>query len=96
MELLALILSIIFSSMLLVSSLALFRSKDVFVMLHVIKITNFYLIPLFLIAFEMVNFSWVSLLKIFLIILMNVVFTLIICDAVIKKANSNNISPDTF
>ena len=94
MEKFAIILLANSSILLTIAANALYRAKDVFTMLHVVKTANLYIIPLILLAFEIKNFSLVSLIKILVIILMNIVFTILICDVVIKKATSNNISPD--
>ncbi len=76
------------------SSLAFLRAKDVYVMNQILKITNFYIFPLMLIAIEFERFSLISAIKIAAIILINLLTTLLLCHVISRKALTNKISPD--
>jgi multisubunit Na+/H+ antiporter MnhG subunit len=80
---------------LIIASLAFLRARDVFVMNQILKITNFYIIPLILIAVELEKFSLISLLKIIAIIIINIIISLLISHLIAKKAMNNKIIPDT-
>jgi multisubunit Na+/H+ antiporter MnhG subunit len=85
---------IIFSSLLLViAALAFLKAKDVFTMTQVVKITNFYIIPLLLIAIWLDKFSLLSLAKILVLIVLNIIITNLICYAVVRRAVINKINP---
>jgi multisubunit Na+/H+ antiporter MnhG subunit len=91
----AIIIYILSGSFLFIASCAFLRAKDVFVMNQILKITNFYIIPLILIALELEKFSLISLIKIIAIIILNFIATLLITHLIAKKAVNNKIIPDT-
>lgn len=82
------------ASLLLLSGLALFRSKDVFAMTHVALICGLYALPLLLISFSLEKFSLAVLLKILLLILFNFLATQMICYLAAKEALKNGVLPD--
>jgi multisubunit Na+/H+ antiporter MnhG subunit len=88
------ILGILGATLLSLSAIAFFRAKDVFVMLHIIKISNFYIIPLILLAVDLSRFSWISLVKTLVIIALNIVITNLLCYIIARRAIVNNIAPD--
>jgi len=88
------VLGICSSLLLLFAAIAFFRAKDLFVMLHIIKINNFYFVPLTLLAVEVERFSWVSLSKIMVIIALNILTTHFICYTLAKTALADKIMPD--
>lgn len=89
-----LILTALGAFLLFASGIAFLRSRDVFVMVHIIKTVNFYIIPLLLIAFALENFSAVSFAKIIIIILLNLITTILLCHAIAKRAIEDKITPD--
>jgi multisubunit Na+/H+ antiporter MnhG subunit len=88
-------LVIISSILLLVAAIAFAKAKDVFMMVQVTKITNIYIIPLLLIAIWLDKFSLLSLAKILVLIILNIIITNLICYAIVRKAVTNKISPDS-
>ena len=94
MNLLALLIAIPAVILLVSSAIAFLKSKDVFVMTHIIMIANCYIIPLLLLAIEIEKFSWTSLAKIIAIILLNLVITNLLCHATLRRAMINKITPD--
>ena len=94
MTILVIILYTLSGSLLLIASLAFLRAKDVFMMLQVLKVTNFYIIPLILISGEIEKFSLISLAKIIAIIIINLISTLLIAHLIARKAVTNKIIPD--
>jgi multisubunit Na+/H+ antiporter MnhG subunit len=88
-------LVIISSILLLVAAIAFAKAKDVFMMVQVTKITNIYIIPLLLIAIWLDKFSLLSLAKILVLIILNIIITNLICYAIVRKAVANKISPDS-
>lgn len=94
MIILACILGSIGAVFLSLAAVAFFRAKDVFVMLHIITISNFYIIPLILLAVELERFSWVSFVKTLVIILLNIVITNLLNYIIAKRAIVNQVLPD--
>ncbi len=92
---LILILLIGFSSLFVIaSSLAFLRSNDIFTMSHIIMIFNCNIVPILLIVFELKNFSIMSIFKILIISLLNIVIANIFCHLVLRRAMINKIHPD--
>lgn len=79
---------------LLVSAIAFFRAKDVFTMTHVVMAANCYAVSLILIGLEIEKFSWISLTKIVVLIFLNIVITILLCHATLRRAMINKITPD--
>ena len=88
------ILGALGATLLLLASIALFRAKDVFVMLQIITISNFYIVPLILLAVELEKFSWISLAKTLAIIAINIVITNLLNYVIARRAIINKIMPD--
>ncbi len=79
---------VISSSLLsLFAAIAFFRTKEVFTMINVIMISNCYIVPLVLIAANMENFSWQSFMKIFFLVLINLIITNLLCNLILKKSS---------
>ncbi len=89
-----LLITILACLLLVASAIAFLRTKDVFVMIHVIKIVNFYIIPLILIAFEINKFSIISFAKIAIIIILNFIITIILSRFIVRRAIEDKIIPD--
>lgn len=94
MIIVAWILGILGSILLALAAIAFYRAKDVFVMLHIITISNFYIVPLVLLAVELEKFSWVSLAKTLTIIVLNIVITSLLGYLIARRAIVNKIMPD--
>ena len=90
----ALILTIFGGFLLVASSIAFFRAKDAFLMILTIKITNFYVIPILLIAFALEKFSALTFSKILIIIVLNVIMTILLCHLISRRALNDKIEPD--
>ena len=90
------ILTFIFitSFLILVTTIAFLRAKDVFTMTHIVMIFNCYILPITLIAIELKNFSNTSFLKIITLTLINIVIVNIVCHLILRRAMINKISPD--
>lgn len=82
------------SSFLLIATIAFLKAKDVFVMTHIVMIANCYVIPSLLIAIELTKFSWLSFVKIMVIIILNLVVNNLLCYAILRRAMINKIIPD--
>lgn len=88
------ILGILGATLLALAAIAFYRAKDVFTMLHIVTISNFYIIPLILLAVELEKFSWVSLTKTLAIITLNIVITSLLGYLIARRAIVNKIMPD--
>lgn len=88
------VLGILGSMLLLLAAVAFFRAKDVFVMLHILTICNFYIVPLILLSAMLERFSWVSLAKTLVIIALNIIITYLLNYIIARRAIVNNIMPD--
>ncbi len=82
------------SFLILITTVAFLRAKDVFTMTHVVMIFNSYILPLTLIAIEIKNFSNTSILKIITLTLINIVIVNIVCHLILRRAMINKIYPD--
>ncbi len=82
------------SFLILVTTIAFLRAKDIFTMTHVVMIFNCYILPLTLIAIEIKHFSSTSLLKIITLTLINIVIVNIVCHLILRRAMINKIYPD--
>ena len=78
----------------LLASLAFLKAKDVFVMIQIVMMTNFYVIPLLLLGVEFEKFSTISLAKTSAIIILNLVMTTALCHVIARRAVINKITPD--
>lgn len=88
-------LAVITSFLLIIATIAFLRAKDVFMMVHIVKITNFYITPLLLLAIWLEHFSLVSLAKILALIILNIVITKLLCYAIVRKALASKIKLDS-
>lgn len=91
----AIIISAIALALLLISTIAFVKARDVFTMTHVVMIANCYVIPLLLIGIELDKFSWMSFSKIVALILFNLVAVNLLCHAIIRRAILNKVDPQT-
>jgi len=91
-----LIIAFIFltSFLILITTIAFLRARDIFTMTHVVMIFNCYILPLTLIAIEIKNFSSTSILKIITLTLINIVIVNIVCHLILRRAMINKIHPD--
>lgn len=91
-----LIIAFIFltSFLILTTTIAFLRARDIFTMTHVVMIFNCYILPLTLIAIEIKNFSTTSILKIITLTLINIVIVNIVCHLIVRRAMINKIYPD--
>ncbi len=76
----------------LVAAIAFLRTRDVFTMSHVIKVINYYILPLFLIGAIIQEFSWSLLAKVIIFIILNIIISNLLCYTVLNKASSNKIA----
>jgi len=82
------------SFLILITTIAFLRARDIFTMTHVVMIFNCYILPLTLIAIEIKNFSSTSILKIITLTLINIVIVNIVCHLILRRAMINKIYPD--
>lgn len=82
------------SFLILITTIAFLRAKDIFTMTHVAMIFNCYILPITLIAIEIKNFSTISILKIITLSLINIVIVNIVCHLILRRAMINKIYPD--
>jgi multisubunit Na+/H+ antiporter MnhG subunit len=94
MSFVSLIIVVIASFLLVISALAFLKAKDVFVMTHIVMITNTYTIPLLLLGVEIERFSWISFAKIIGLIVLNFVVVNLLCHTILRRAMINKITPD--
>jgi multisubunit Na+/H+ antiporter MnhG subunit len=94
MSFIAGLIAIIASFLLIVSAIAFFKAKNVFIMSHVVMASNCYIVPFFLITIGLEKFSWISFVKIIVVILLNLVIVNLICHATLRRAMINKIAPD--
>ncbi len=86
----AVLVSIIFA----LTALAFFKARDVYSMIHIVTICNFYIIPLLLIVVGIENFSLVSTGKILAIIVLNLLATQLLCHKIAQDALRDKIKPE--
>ncbi len=94
MSFISLLISLSAALLLLVAAISFLRSKDVFIMAQTVMITNFYIIPLLLVGIAIDRFSLTSFSKIIAVILLNLVVTILLCHATLRRAMINKITPD--
>lgn len=94
MNLFFLIFAIPSTLLMLACALAFLRSKDVFVMTHMVMIANCYVVPLILISIAIEHLSAISFLKIIGLIVLNLIIANLLCYLVARRAMNNRISPD--
>lgn len=94
MAIAALIISALASLLLLASTVAFLKAKDVFMMTHVVMIANCYIIPLLLIGIGIEKFSLISTTKIIALIFLNLVVANLLCHTIARRAIINKITPD--
>lgn len=94
MSFIALIIAILASLLLVAAAMAFLKAKDVFTMTHVVMISNCYVLPLLLIGVEIDRFSWLSFAKIIALIVLNLVVANLLCNAIVRRAMINKITPD--
>lgn len=88
------LLLFLFGFITLLSSLALLRAKDMFIMPQIIKIYGFYGMPILFIAIMVKNFNVTTALITLIIIIFNILFTILLCNIIIRSALNKNIKPD--
>jgi multisubunit Na+/H+ antiporter MnhG subunit len=88
------LIAVFSAALLILAAIAFLRAKDVFMMTHITMIANFYIIPLILIGIELERFSWLSFAKILALIVLNLVVTSLLCNAISRRAVINKILPD--
>jgi len=88
------LLLLLFGFITLLSSLALLRAKDMFLMPQIIKIYGFYGMPLLFIAIMLKSFNMTTALITLIIIIFNILFTILLCNIIIRSALNKNIKPD--
>jgi len=88
------LLLLLFGFITLLSSLALLRAKDMFLMPQIIKIYGFYGMPILFIAIMVKNFNITTALITLIIIIFNILFTILLCNIIIRSALNKNIKPD--
>ncbi|MDX2083626.1 MAG: hypothetical protein SFV53_06550 [Rickettsiales bacterium] len=81
---LASIISIFALIFLLIAARAFYKNHDLFTLIHITKINNFYITPLLLFGIILSKFSLIAFAKIFTLILLNLIITNLICRLVIK------------
>ncbi len=94
MSFIAGLITITASLLLIVSAIAFFKAKNVFIMSHVVMASNCYILPFFLIAVGLEKFSWISFVKIIVVILLNLLIVNLICHTTLRRAMINKIAPD--
>jgi len=87
-------LTIFTAFLLVITALAFLRAKDVFAMILVIKIANFYIISLLLILFAIDKFSLLTFVKILIIVILNLITTILLCHMIARRAIADKIEPD--
>ncbi len=88
------ILGFIAACLLVISSIAFLKAKDLFVMNKVILVYNFYIIPLILLTVELEKFSWISFAKTLVIIILNIIITNLLIYLITRRAIENKLLPD--
>ncbi|MFT6332922.1 MAG: multisubunit Na+/H+ antiporter MnhG subunit [Lentimonas sp.] len=73
-------------SIILLCAVGFLRSKSIFTLVKLIFINNIYGVSLLLLGFLLKNMSFNLAVKVFLLLTLNVIFTLIINRLIIKKA----------
>lgn len=86
---------IILSSLLfLASSIFLLRAKDLFVIIQSTQIISFYALPLFLIAIIFFNFDIITITKISIIIICEIIIFILIKNYILQESLSDKVTPD--
>lgn len=88
------VLAIVAATLYLLASFAFFKCRDVFMMIQIVTICNFYIIPLILIAAELERFSLESFVKTIIVIGLNFIATMLLCNTIGKEALRDKIKPD--
>lgn len=76
----------------LIAAIAFLRTRDVFMMSHVVKVINYYILPLFLVGSIIQEFSRSSFAKVVIFIILNIIISNLLCYTVLNKASSNKIA----
>ena len=95
MELITLLIICLSSFLVLVTTVAFLKAKDIYTMSHIVIIFNIYIVPLALLSIETKNFSFISILKIIAIGILNIIIVNIITNILLRRAMINKIYPDT-
>lgn len=82
-------LLVIISIFILVSSIAILRSKNNLETLEITKTVNYYLFPFFIILFQLQNFTWQSFIKSILLAILMIIIGNISCGLLVKKQAKN-------
>lgn len=91
----AAILIIIFGLItLMMCAICFLRAKDAYILIHIIKIANFYAVPLILFGIEINYFSITSLIKILAIIIMNILIANLLCHLIARRVMINKAVKD--
>lgn len=94
MDYIALIIFLLSSILLIGCAIAFFKAKDIFSMAHIVMIGNCYAINLLLIGLTIKEFSLISLAKISIIIIFNIIISNLLCHIILRRAKVNNIVAD--
>lgn len=94
MTILMWILGSIGAVMFVFAAIAFLRAKDLYVMLQIACVTNFYILPMILLAVELDKFSLVSFVKVLVIIMLNIVMTILVAHMIAKRAIEAKVMPD--
>lgn len=94
MTLVIFLIGLIGAFLVLLSGLAFFRAKDVYISTHVAMIFGCYAMPVILLAIGLEKFSATALVKILLLIILNLIGTNLLCYLTTKRALSDGIVPD--
>lgn len=94
MTILMWILGSVGAVMFVLAAIAFLRAKDLYVMLQIACVTNFYIVPLILLAVELDKFSLLSFMKVLVIIVLNIVMTILVTHMISKRALEEKVMPD--
>gem|GEM_PF-1420125 len=94
MNLISLAITIPTLLLLIAAAVAFLKAKDVFIMTHIVMISNCCIVPLVLISIAIEHFSWLSFAKIIALILLNLIVANLLCYLVAQRAMTNKIAPD--
>ena len=72
------------------------KAKDIYSMTQIVIIIDCFIFPISILILEFQKFSWVSLLKVLLIMIINLIITLLITYVICRRSLINNIMPDAI
>jgi len=85
----------LFSTIIIISSISFVRSKDAFIMVQIVKITNYYILPLFLSLILYLNFSYIAAIKLVIIFILNIITTNVILFKMVKEILDKKVITDS-